>query len=76
MNASPMHAHVHTGHEHGGGHGHVHAPATFGTAFAVGALLNIGFVVAEFVFGLISNSTALLADAGHNLSDVGALLIA
>jgi cobalt-zinc-cadmium efflux system protein len=74
MSAPPTNAHVHSG--HGGGHGHDHAPTTFATAFAVGALLNIGFVVAEFVFGLISNSTALLADAGHNLSDVGALLIA
>src|SRR4029077_3749021 len=73
MSASPTNAHVHSGHAW---HGHDHAPPTFGTAFALGSLLNIGFVVAEFVFGLISNSTALLADAGHNLSDVGALLIA
>src|SRR5262249_8176644 len=77
MSTRPPNAHDHSAHGgHGGRHGHDHAPPSFGTAFAVGALLNIGFVVAEFIFGLISNSTALLADAGHNLSDVGALLIA
>jgi cobalt-zinc-cadmium efflux system protein len=71
------HGHDHHGHtHHHGGHNHVHAPAGFGRAFAIGITLNVGFVVAEAVFGFLSNSTALLADAGHNLSDVFGLLIA
>jgi cobalt-zinc-cadmium efflux system protein len=45
-------------------------------AFAVGTLLNAGFVVVEGTYGFLSHSMALLADAGHNLSDVAALLIA
>ncbi|WP_414039154.1 cation diffusion facilitator family transporter [Acidithiobacillus sp. M4-SHS-6] len=57
-------------------HGHNHAPKSFGQAFAVGILLNILFVVAEAVFGVIGHSLALLADAGHNLSDVLGLLMA
>ena len=70
------HGHHH-GHAHGHGHhGHSHAPADFGRAFAIGAALNIGFVAIEVGFGLWSNSVALLADAGHNLSDVLALLAA
>ncbi|HKN11228.1 MAG TPA: cation diffusion facilitator family transporter [Pseudomonadota bacterium] len=69
-------AHDHVGHEHHGGHGHVHAPASFGKAFAVGIALNAGFVVLEVVYGLLSNSVALLADAGHNMSDVFGLGVA
>lgn len=56
--------------------GHVHAPAHFGTAFAVGIALNSAFVVIEAVFGLLGNSVALLADAGHNLGDVLGLVVA
>jgi cobalt-zinc-cadmium efflux system protein len=63
-------------HEHGPDHSHMHAPGSFGFAFALGAALNIAFVVVEAVFGILSNSTALLADAGHNLSDVIGLLVA
>lgn len=44
--------------------------------FALGVVLNIGFVIAEIIFGLLSGSLALLADAGHNLSDVLGLLLA
>lgn len=62
------------GHRHG--HAHAHAPATFGRAFAIGATLNIGFVVAEWVFGAMAHSLALMADAAHNLGDVLALLLA
>lgn len=54
----------------------MHAPADFGTAFAIGVVLNGGFVIAEAVYGLRSDSLALLADAGHNLGDVLALLLA
>jgi cobalt-zinc-cadmium efflux system protein len=57
-------------------HGHDHAPANFGNAFAIGITLNVGFVVAEVVFGFIANSMSLLADAGHNLSDVLGLVLA
>jgi len=72
----------HEGHDHDGhgegrtGHGHSHAPADFGRAFTVGTALNFGFVVIEAAYGFLSNSMALLADAGHNLSDVFGLLMA
>ena len=68
--------HTHEGHVHHHGAGHAHAPANFGRAFAIGIVLNAGFVVAEIIFGLVGNSVALLADAGHNLSDVLGLAIA
>lgn len=76
------HAHTHDqdgdhDHQHAhGGHGHSHAPASFGKAFAIGTGLNITFVVVEAIYGLSAGSMALLADAGHNLSDVLGLLIA
>jgi cobalt-zinc-cadmium efflux system protein len=73
------HSHDHGrdhGHDHGLGHGHVHAPANFGKAFAVGITLNTALVVAEATYGYLGNSTALLADAGHNLSDVLGLVVA
>lgn len=65
-------------HNHGAhGHGdHSHAPKDFGRAFAIGIALNAAFVGIETVYGLIANSTALLADAGHNLSDVLGLVVA
>jgi len=66
----------HHGHSHGGGHAHGHAPASFGKAFAVGIVLNVAFVLIEGGFGIVSNSMALLADAGHNLSDVLGLVVA
>lgn len=67
------HHHHHHDHDH---HGHAHAPASFGRAFAVGIALNLGFVVVEAVYGVIAGSMALVADAGHNLSDVLGLVIA
>lgn len=70
------HHHDHGDHVHDHGHGHVHAPANFGKAFAIGISLNTALVVAEAVYGYIGNSTALLADAGHNLSDVLGLIVA
>lgn len=73
----PKHGHDHGhGHNHGHGHGHGHAPADFGSAFIWGMILNTGFIIAEVAFGLRANSLALLADAGHNLSDVLGLLVA
>ncbi|TCU76941.1 cobalt-zinc-cadmium efflux system protein [Bradyrhizobium sp. R2.2-H] len=70
------HHHDHGGHAHEYGHAHVHAPASFGKAFAIGISLNTALVVAEAIYGYIGNSTALLADAGHNLSDVLGLVVA
>src|SRR6187549_3639757 len=76
-------AHAHHDHQHGHGHGHHHggrghhhAPANMGRAFAIGVALNTAFVLAEGAAGLWTGSLALLADAGHNLSDVLALLLA
>ncbi len=64
-------------HDHGhDSHGHGHAPASFGKAFAIGIALNAAFVVLEVVYGVASNSVALLADAGHNLSDALGLGVA
>ncbi len=64
-------------HHHAHDHGHGHAPPKdFGTAFAIGTLLNLAIVALQVVYGLIAHSTALLADAGHNLSDVLALVVA
>src|SRR6185295_17866370 len=57
-------------------HTHSHAPANYGRAFAIGVVLNLGFVIAEFFYGQASHSLALVADAGHNLSDVLSLLLA
>jgi cobalt-zinc-cadmium efflux system protein len=48
----------------------VHAPANFGRAFLIGIILNVGFVVAEVVYGAIGGSVALIADGAHNLTDV------
>ncbi len=70
--------HAHEGHDHasGGSHSHAHVPKDFGAAFAIGATLNIGFVGVEVIYGFLSNSMALVADAGHNLGDVLGLLMA
>lgn len=69
------HHHGPAGHSHSG-HGHSHAPKDFGRAFAIGTVLNLGFVLVEGLAGIATGSMALLADAGHNLSDVLGLLIA
>lgn len=72
------HDHHHHGHSHHGhGHaGHHHGPASYDRAFAIGIALNLGFVIAELTYGFASNSLALIADAGHNFSDVIGLLLA
>ena len=71
------HAHSHFAHdddhEH---HGHHHGSMDFGRAFAIAATLNIALVIAQIVFGVLANSVALIADAGHNLGDVLGLLLA
>ena len=61
-----------TGHDHD----HGHAPADFNRAFAIGIVLNLAFVGIESFYGWRVNSLALLADAGHNLSDVAGLVLA
>ena len=63
-------------HSHDHGHAHAHTPADFGRAFAIGISLNLVFVAIETVFGFLANSMSLLADAGHNLSDVLGLVVA
>jgi cobalt-zinc-cadmium efflux system protein len=63
-------------HSHGGGHDHCHATENFNRAFGIGVVLNIAFVAIEAYYGWKINSLALLADAGHNLSDVAGLLLA
>jgi cobalt-zinc-cadmium efflux system protein len=57
-------------------HDHAHTPVDFGRAFAIGIALNVGFVLVEVIFGFLANSMSLLADAGHNLSDVIGLVLA
>lgn len=74
----------HDGHDHHAGHSHAHGsghhhhaiPTDRGNAFLFSVILNVVFVVVEFGFGFMAKSTALMADAGHNLSDVVGLLLA
>jgi cobalt-zinc-cadmium efflux system protein len=63
-----IHDHDHSGHEH--------AQGTNNAAFAIGVILNLGFVLVEVLYGLGAHSLALISDAGHNLSDVLCLLLA
>lgn len=69
------HEHHHSHHHHSD-HSHHHQANSYNRAFVISVTLNAGFVVAEVVYGLLANSLALLADAGHNLSDVLGLLLA
>jgi cobalt-zinc-cadmium efflux system protein len=76
------HSHDHD-HHHGdshadshGGHGHSHAPTDFGRVFAIATILNLALVVVQVVYGLIADSVALLADAGHNFGDAVGLILA
>ena len=55
------------------GHSHAHTPLDYGRAFAIGIALNLVYVIGEAIAGIVSGSLALIADAGHNLSDVLAL---
>ena len=78
------HGHDHAGHghhghaQHGHGHGHHHHVDPNGNtrAFVLAIGLNAVFVAIEFGYGVVANSTALMADAGHNLSDVLGLILA
>lgn len=77
---SNSHSHSHSkGHSHVQSHGHSHshsAPKNFNKAFAIGIFLNLGFVIVEAGYGFVAKSLALVADAGHNLSDVVGLILA
>ncbi len=66
---------MHGGHAH---HDHAdgQAPANFGRAYAIATVLNLALVAAQVVYGLTTNSLALLADAGHNFGDVMGLVLA
>ena len=63
-------------HETGGQHSCGHRPDRFGKAFAIAIGLNLGFVFLEVAYGILAHSLALIADAGHNMSDVLGLLLA
>lgn len=86
MNHAHDHQHGHAHHDHGHDHGHSHgfghhhhhmpSPDGHGRAFALAIGLNLAFVIVEFTYGFIAHSTALMADAGHNLSDVLGLMLA
>lgn len=65
------HDHDHHDHSH-----HDHAPTSHNRAFGIGIALNVGFVAIESIYGVLAHSTALLADAAHNLSDVLGLVMA
>lgn len=77
---TPMHGHH--GHAHGHGHAHHgrdhahHAPPPSDKRYTIAIALNLGFVVIETAAGFIANSTALLSDAAHSLSDVLGLALA
>jgi len=58
------------------GHDHSHEVTNYNKAFAIGITLNVVFVVIEGVYGVMAGSLALIADAGHNLSDVISLILA
>src|SRR3954471_1734370 len=72
--------HNHSEHDHGHGHSHAHhhhtLPTNHDRSFTIAVILNAVFVVIEFTYGFLANSTALMADAGHNLSDVLGLILA
>ena len=70
-----MHSHSHA-HDHTHTHGGDARSARLGRAFAAGIALNVAFVIAEVILGLMANSLALVADAMHNLSDVVGLVLA
>ena len=70
------HHHHHHDHKHEHHHHHHHDHKDYGKAFLFGILLNAGFVVIEGAYGFFTHSLALVADAGHNLSDVAGLIMA
>ncbi len=71
--ATKMHDHIHCSHH---GTNHSHGTKNYNRVFAYGITLNLIFVIVETIYGFLANSLALMADAGHNLSDVAGLIIA
>ncbi|MDQ0199036.1 cation diffusion facilitator family transporter [Neobacillus ginsengisoli] len=63
-------------HHHHHHHGHSHSPANYGFAFGFGIILNTIYIIVEIIYGFLGDSLSLLADAGHNVSDVLGLVIA
>jgi cobalt-zinc-cadmium efflux system protein len=57
-------------------HSHIHQPINFNRSFAIGITLNVIYILVEIFYGLVINSMALIADAGHNFSDVLGLILA
>jgi len=70
-----MHGHHGHAHDHTHDHGH-HHPAPSDKRYTIAIALNLGFVIIEAAAGFFANSTALLSDAAHNLSDVLGLALA
>ncbi len=68
-----MQGHAHAGHDHDHAH---HSPAPSDKRYTIAIALNLGFVLIEAAAGFFANSTALLSDAAHNLSDVLGLALA
>lgn len=71
---SDHHHHHHDQHAHG--HHHAHFSFSHNKAFAWSVILNLGFTIVEVIYALLANSMSLLADAGHNFSDVIGLIFA
>ncbi|MDE5840321.1 MAG: cation diffusion facilitator family transporter [Muribaculaceae bacterium] len=69
------HSDGHHNHHHHHHHEHTIDSTSLNSAFTIGISLNVGFVIVEAVFGFIYDSMGLLSDAGHNLSDVFALIL-
>jgi len=70
------HLHNHSGHSHshhGHSHGHIMELSSVNTAFIIGIILNLAFVLIEAIVGIAIHSMSLLSDAGHNLADVASL---
>jgi cobalt-zinc-cadmium efflux system protein len=65
----------HSHHRHDRGHQHDHGRDDFTRAFALGIALNVAIVMIELIFGFLANSMALIADGGHNMSDVLGLVV-
>jgi cobalt-zinc-cadmium efflux system protein len=64
--------HDHCSHDHG----HSHVPQSFGPVFAIATALNVALVVVQVFYGVVADSVALLADAGHNFGDALSLVVA
>src|ERR1044072_1644029 len=62
--------------EHNHEHGHSHSHANHRRRLGIGISVTVLYMIAEVVGGLLTNSLALLSDAGHMLADVAALVLA